>query len=294
MRFHRSIRSAFVALLVVFSLGVVAIPVVIAQLEIYLRKEAVPLEATLSTIPTPLGPWSRAKDEKGREIEDGNFGAEMIESLGTDQYLDRRLESDGRTVIVHVAYYTGMIDDVPHVPERCWDAAGLDQSMTPRVVEVPVDYPRATTDGSPLNDATGLPYPRIDTTDAVGNRVSIHLPISKQAGVVPMTVTEFQNRPDDPASRQVGGYFFIANGRAAPGAADVRMLAFDPSEKYAYYCKVQLSYMDRVATGEPDDAAVARFLEVAEDILPRLIPEVMKCLPDWPSVEERTRKERSA
>ena len=41
MRFHRSIRSAFVALIVVFSLGVVAIPVVIAQLEIYLRKEEI-------------------------------------------------------------------------------------------------------------------------------------------------------------------------------------------------------------------------------------------------------------
>ena len=294
MRFHSSIRSAFIALIAVFGIGVIAIPVVIAQLEIYLRKEAVPLVATLSSIPVPLGSWSRAKDEKGNEIKDGVFGAEMIESLGTEQYLDRRYESDGRTVVVHVAYYTGMIDDVPHVPERCWDAAGLDQTMPPRIVEIPVEYRGATTDDSPLNEATGRPYPRIDTTDAVGNPVAIHLPIGKQAGVVPMTVTEFQNRPNDPSSRQVGGYFFIANGRAAPGAGDVRLLAFDPSEKYAYYCKVQLSYVDRVATGESDDAAVTRFVEIAEDILPRLIPQVMKCLPDWPSVEERTRKERSA
>jgi len=39
---------------------------------------------------------------------------------------------------------------------------------------------------------------------------------------------------------------------------------------------------------------VQRFLQAAEDLLPRLIPEVMKCLPDWPTVEERTRRERSA
>ena len=166
--------------------------------------------------------------------------------------------------------------------------------MTPRVIDVPVEYPEATIDGSPLNAATGRPYSRIDTTDAVGNPVSIHLPISEQVGMVPMTVTEFQNRPNDPSSRQVGGYFFIANGRAAAGAGDVRLLAFDPREKYAYYCKVQLTYVDRVASGEPDEAAVTRFLEIAEDILPRLIPQVMKCLPDWPSVEERTRKEQSA
>lgn len=294
MRFHRSILAAFVALLIVFGLGVIAIPVVISQLEIYLRKEAVPLAADLSTVPVPLGPWTRARDGDGDPVKDGIFGAEMLESLGTDKYLDRRYESDGRIVVVHVAYYTGMIDDVPHVPERCWDAAGLDQSMAARIFEIPVDYVGATTDGSPSNQATGRPYPRLDTTDAVGNAVAIHLPVGERDGVVPMTVTEFQNRPGDPASRQVGGYFFIANGRVAPGAGDVRMLAFDPSEKYAYYCKVQLSYLDRVATGESDDAAVERFAEIAEDILPRLIPEVMKCLPDWPTVEERTRKERSA
>ncbi len=294
MRFHRSVLAAFVALLVVFGVGVATIPIVIARLEIHLRKEAVPLAADLSTVPVPLGPWTRARDAKGTPIKDGVFGAEMIESLGTDKYLDRRYESDGGQVVVHVAYYTGMIDDVPHVPERCWDAAGLSQSMVATIFDVTVEHPGATTDGSPVNVATGRPYPRLESTDAVGNVVPIHLPVGEVDGVVRMTVTEFQNVPGDPSSRQVGGYFFIANGRIAPSARDVRLMAFDPGEKYAYYCKVQLSYSGRLTTGEPDDAVVRRFLEVAEDILPRLIPEVMKCLPDWPTVEERTRLERSA
>jgi hypothetical protein len=294
MRFHRSVVSAFVALMIVFGVGFATIPIVIAQLEIYLRKEAVPLAADLSTLPVPLGPWSRARDSEGRPIKDGIFGAEMIESLGTDKYLDRKYQSDGELLIVHVAYYTGMIDDVPHVPERCWDAAGLSQSMVATVFDVEVDYPGATTDGSPVNAATGRPYPRIESIDAVGNVVPVHLPIGNQGGIVQMTVTEFENVPGDPSSRQVGGYFFIANGRIAPSARDVRFMAFDPNEKYAYYCKVQLSYTGRLITGEPDDAVVQRFLQAAEDLLPRLIPEVMKCLPDWPSVEERTRREQSA
>jgi hypothetical protein len=294
MRFHRSVVAAFVALLVVFGIGFVTIPIVIAQLEIYLRKEAVPLVADLSTVPVPLGPWSRARDAEGKPIKDGTFGAEMIESLGTDKYLDRKYQSDGDLLIVHVAYYTGMIDDVPHVPERCWDAAGLSQSMVATILDIEIDYPGATTDGSPVNGATGKPYPRISSIDAVGNVVPVHLPIGDEDGIVQMTVTEFENVPGDPSSRQVGGYFFIANGRIAPSARDVRFMAFDPSEKYAYYCKVQLSYLGRLVTGEPEDAVVGRFLKAAEDILPRLIPEVMKCLPDWPEVEERTRTERSA
>jgi hypothetical protein len=294
MRFQRSVVAAFLALLVIFGIGVATIPLVIAQLEIYLRKEAVPLAADLSTVPVPLGSWSRARDSEGQPIKDGIFGVEMIESLGTDKYLDRKYESDGELLIVHVAYYTGMIDDVPHVPERCWDAAGLSQSMVATVFDLAVDYPAATTEGSPINGATGKPYPRIESIDAVGNVVPIHLPVGDADGVVRMTVTEFENARGDPSSRQVGGYFFIANGRIAPSARDVRFMAFDPSEKYAYYCKVQLSYLGRLVAGEPDDAVVKRFIEAAEDMLPRLIPEVMKCLPDWPSVEERTRRERSA
>jgi hypothetical protein len=294
MRFQRSIVTAFVALLVVFGVGFATIPIVIAQLEIYLRKEAVPLAADLSTIPVPLGQWTRARSGEGEPIKDGIFGAEMLESLGTDKYLDRKYQADGEVLIVHVAYYTGMIDDVPHVPERCWDAAGLSQSMVATIFDVKVDFPGATTDGSPINGATDRPYPRIESTDAVGNVVPIHLPVGDADGIVRMTVTEFENVRGDPSSRQVGGYFFIANGRIAPSARDVRFMAFDPSEKYAYYCKVQLSYSGRLVTGEPDDAVVKRFIEAAEDLLPRLIPEVMKCLPDWPAVEERTRRERSA
>jgi hypothetical protein len=294
MRFHRSIFAAFVALLIVFGVGVATIPIVIAQLEIYLRKESVPLAADLSTIPVPLGAWTRARNAEGEPVKDAVFGAEMLEGLGTDKYLDRRYQSDGEQLIVHVAYYTGMIDDVPHVPERCWDAAGLPQSMVATVFDLAVDYPAATTEGSPINGATGKPYQRIDSIDAVGNQVPIHLPVGDAEGVVRMTVTEFENLRGDPASRQVGGYFFIANGRIAPSARDVRFMAFDPSEKYAYYCKVQLSYSGRIRTGESDDAVVQRFIEAAEDLLPRLIPEVMKCLPDWPKVEERTRKEQSA
>jgi hypothetical protein len=294
MKFRRSVIPAFVTLLVMFGVGFATIPIVISQLEIYLRKEEVRLRRDLRQVAIPLGPWSKAVDRDGNEIPDSSFGIEMIESLGTDKYLDRQYESDGEKIAVHVAYYSGMIDDVPHVPERCWDAQGLTQSMLPRRFELQIEYPGATTDGSPVNLATGRPYPTIERLNAIGISEKVHLPISGRDGQVAITVTEFLPVPGDPSIRRVGGYFFIANGRIAAGAGDVRMMAFDPREKYAYYCKVQLSYQGRLVTGEADDAVVMRFLDVAKDVLPRLIPEVMKCLPDWPEVETRTLKERSA
>ena len=38
-------------------------------------------------------------------------------------------------------------------------------------------------------------------------------------------------------------------------------------------------------SGEDDEAVLAEFVGIAEDLLPTLIPEVMNCLPDWPTIE---------
>lgn len=268
------------ALISILVIGAVTIPIAIAQLEIYLRKESVPLRRTLNTIDDDLGPWDRAIGEDGKPRQDTIFGMEMIEGLGTDLYLDRYLADGDRRINVHVAYYTGMIDDVPHVPERCWDANGLTQSISPRIVDLDIEVEGATLDGSPVNRATGEPYPRVDVLN-LGRPVPVHLPV----GDAQMTVTQFDIDDKNPRRKQVGGYFFIANGRMAPSAGDVRMMAFDPSEKYAYYCKIQLTYVGSIQSGEPDDAVVDEFIDIAEDLIPRLLPEVMNCLPDWPSIE---------
>ena len=288
MIFRRDVKYAYGAILAILLIGVVTIPIMIARLEIYLQKEPVELADNLSTIAVPIGSWTRARSSQGEPVSDTVFGAEMIEGLGTDTYLDREYQSGDRRIHVHVAYYTDQIDDVPHVPERCWDAAGLDQSMTATTFDIDLDFSGAILDdASPVNDATGISYRRLERLNAIGDPMIIHLPIGEPR----MTVTEFQSNPKDPRVRQVGGYFFLANGRLAPSAKDVRLLAFDPSEKYAYYCKVQLTYRGAVKSGDPDDAVVSEFLEIAEDILPDLIPEVMRCLPDWPEMEAMTRGE---
>ena len=283
MIFRSDVKYAYGSILLILLVGVISIPVMIARLEIYLQKEPVELAENLSTISVPIGSWSRARGSDGEPVADTAFGAEMIEGLGTDTYLDRTYQSGSRQIHVHVAYYTDQIDDVPHVPERCWDAAGLDQSMPATTFDLDLNFNEAILDESSfVNGATGRPYRRLERTNAIGDPMIIHLPI----GEAQMTITEFQTNPKNPRVRQVGGYFFLANGRLAPSAKDVRLLAFDPREKYAYYCKLQLTYRGTVQSGEADDAVVSEFVEIAEDILPDLIPEVMRCLPDWPAIEK--------
>ena len=281
MRFARSIRATYGVILGVLLIGAVTLPIIIAQLEIYLQKKPVFLRETLATIPSSLGAFSVARDKDGNPIPDELYGPEMLETLGTDMYLARNYESQGAQVNVHVAYYTDQIDDVPHVPERCFAAAGLTQSMPPRTFELDVTFDDALIDEtSPINVATQQPYPRIETTDAVGNPVTIHLPV----GDLQMTVTEFQPAPEKaPRVRQVGGYFFVANGRTTDSALAVENVAFDLTSPYGYYCKVQLNQVTR--TLGDDDRTVAEFKEKARDFMTELLPHLAAVLPDWREYE---------
>jgi hypothetical protein len=122
MRFNPSIRLAFAAVVIVLISSAVGFRASVSALNLYLRKESVQLRESLDTIPMKLGRWKRVG-------VDSRLGEAMVESLGTRFYLDRHYAIDGNpangVMTLHIAYYTGMIDAIPHVPERCWGAAGL-------------------------------------------------------------------------------------------------------------------------------------------------------------------------
>jgi hypothetical protein len=99
-----------------------------------------------------------------------------------------------------------------------------------------------------------------------------------------MTLTTFQDRKGS-RTEQLGGYFFIANGRCTPTTFGVRGLAFNMNDRFAYYCKVQLSA--RYAVGDTPSAVA--FKAQSEDFLTQLLPHLMRRLPDWPAVERRAR-----
>ncbi|MCP4834669.1 MAG: hypothetical protein GY895_07865 [Phycisphaera sp.] len=271
-RFLSGVRRAYVALI---SSTVIAAVILTVNTRVVagVPEALVPLRHTFGTICDDLGSWSRVVGQDGKPRPDAVFKTTTTEALGTDLYLDRSLGDGDRRINVHVAYYTGMtIDNIPHVPERSWDNAGLRMSIRPEVVALDLDLDAVTTAGSPVNPVTGDPYPVVEVLE-LGRPVPVHLPV----GTPEMTITQFDvNR--DRSEKLVGGYFFIVDGRLTPNRKEL-------ATKDGYSCKVQLEYSGTRQDGEGSYAVFAEFVEIAEDLLPSLLPEIMHCLPDSPGIE---------
>ena len=274
MRFRRSALVAYVAATVVMLLGAAGFRLAVERLNVFVVKKPVPLRGSLATIPPTLGRWERVG-------EDGQFSGALIEELGTSHYLDRTYAIDGDPekgmASLHVAYYTGAIDDVPHIPERCWDAAGMRMTRPPEIVALEIDDGDWQVDPGLVNRAAGEPYRGIAVRHPVtGLEETVYMPI----GPFEMTVTEFSPSDND-RRRQTGGYFFVANGRTTPSAFGVRSLAFSLTDEFAYYCKVQVTTSGRTS----DDEELEEYRAVASELVEELLPHLMKRLPRWPDYE---------
>ena len=253
------------------------------SLNVYLKKEPVALREAFATIPGALGSWEAQIISTGRDKGniDATMDEAMVEALGTDKYLSRWYTRDvgkhTEGIGLHIAYYTGMIDAVPHVADRCMVAAGYLKQGNP--LNMPIDIGQHNWDRelNVLNRATGKPYPLIMVPHRITRSIQrLHPPIED----FKFRVSEFLV-PDNPDIKVFAGYLFIANGRTTPSPEAIRALAYDQTDKYSYYCKVQLTWLaDEDAT--PDD-----FIETVEDFLRPLMPEIVRCLPDWPEIERR-------
>jgi hypothetical protein len=268
-----SVRGYFLALAVLV-IGAIGFRVLVAQANIYLMKERVDLRRPLDSVPTGLGRWQRVGS-------DSVFSETLIEELGTRSYLDRTYAIDGDpskgVMHVHVAYYTGTIDAVPHIPERCWAVGGLELTRNSEGNAIAVDRSK----WEPLEREGVEPGRSLSVTvpDPITAEVErVAMPV----GDIVATTIEFQD-PKQPQDRQVGGYFFIANGLSVASSYGVRTAAFNLRDRYAYYCKIQLTNRGRVT--EPNGSLVEPFKRDAAELLTELLPQVMRCLPDWPSFD---------
>lgn len=237
----------------------------------HLQKQTVDLRAPLDSVPTRLGDW----EATGEDVE---LTAEVEEALGTDKFLSRayvRRGGEPLRVSVHVDYYTGFIDAVPHVPDRCLVAGGWQQLSLPENVPLPVDRSRWRPDPGPSNLRTGEPYQLLTYRHPVtGRPVQVRMP----QGEFRLRTSAFsvKQRPDD---RIWAGYFFLANGQITPWPERVRQFAFDLTTRHAYYAKVQFTVLD------PLDLKRDEFVEIVSGLLDELLPELLRCLPDWSEVE---------
>lgn len=211
------------------------------------------------------------------------LSAEILESLGTRNYMSRQYIKKGSmkagdpvVLDLHCAYYTGMPDTVPHVPEACFVGGGLTIVSNATLVTIPIDLDRFPPD--PLIEPSeidpdvygvvrhGRLGPR---SDAPGNRVRMPFGFDD----LKLRVTAFETPQ---GQRVLAGYFFIANGWAVSDSLQVRQQAFDLSADYAYYAKVQFTSQ---LVESPEELG-----DVAADLLNELMPEIMRRVPDWTEV----------
>ncbi|MFK7759126.1 MAG: exosortase-associated EpsI family protein [Phycisphaerales bacterium] len=236
----------------------------------------------VSAIPTETENWIRIG-------ADHISSSEIVETLGTENYVSRdyilkSTQDNNRPVRVelHAAYYTGMIDTVPHVPERCFVGGGLQQSESSRNIDLDLNTDSWRVDASVPEQFAGLAGELYtvrlsnnrDWTDAPGIRVRLPRDVTPEKPIQ-MRCSEFLLGE---GQRIYAGYFFIANGGTKANANDVRSLAFNLSDDYAYYLKVQVNCMTANTMDE--------FVEYASSIINDQLGELMRCTPDWVKVQQ--------
>ena len=171
------------------------------------------------------------------------------------------LSDPGSTIRFHVAYYTGTPDTVPHVPERCFVAAGL----TPRGKEI------VTLQMNKL-----LYTQTADGSFTAKSKLSL-TPVRVPQLDIPATMFSYGSKNATSPDANVI-YFFAANGKFLPTPDHVRFHGFSLTDEYSYYCKIEVGVN---LVGDKDLAQ-----QRVNDFLSDFLPQVMACLPDWVDVSQ--------
>jgi hypothetical protein len=223
-------------------------------------------------IPAKLGKWVQVSRDKP-------FDPELEHILGTQKYLQRsylntavvdpdalqrllstsgpdrdkalyaiQAEHPEAVVSIGIFYYTGLVDTVAHIPERCYIADGFDVTNYQEATEELGAYP----DGRPRR----LSFRFLNFEDQSGrNRVNTNV-----------------------------AYLFHVNGHYESDPLGVRRSLQNLMERYGYYAKVELMTISPGLSPQARQENRQKSLESMTDILRSLLPEFERCLPDWNKV----------
>ncbi len=267
MKISRLLSPAFVIALVLLVGSAISLNVVMGAVKGFLIKKPVPLRQPLFGLSERFGPY-RIHMIRGKKHKEPRLSPDIEKALGTKNYIswifeDTRKDPDdpGHLMRLHLAYYTGSIDVVPHVPERCIFAGGSQRAMqSTRTFQI---------NNPLLSPAVGDQAEGYTAVASLGQQV--HLPDDE----VPLRVIRFLD-PREKVAPFVVTYVFAANGMFMSRAEEVRLQAFNLTDEYAYFCKIEVWPL---GVGEIDKA-----VELTGDFLSYALPEIMVCLPDWAEV----------
>lgn len=240
-----------------------------AYFELYFEKKEIhaPQGRLVTRVPRETASWISVGNDRREE-------AEVESVLGTTNYLIRMYKlkdtGEGPAVMIdlHLAYYTGNIGPVPHVPDRCFVGGGM------QIGEILGDKPLGLDASSWRVVDEGAKIFEARVPDEYSDRPGTYVRLPRDAAEINIRTMKFLN----PGGTEVySGYFFVANGGWVSRAEQVRLLAFDLRSVYAYYLKIQVTSTS-VSSGE-------ELVSRAGSLLSELMPEIMRCVPDWVEVE---------
>jgi len=271
----RSTIAGCVAAAVLLAGSAFGLQAAIKHFQITIHKDAIypPDGRVLTRLPKETASW--------RSIgADATLSKEIQEALGTDNFLSRKYvqkngpEEKATVVEFHAAYYTGMIDTVPHVPDRCFVGGGM--QIGNNLGDLPLALDRSAwrlDEDVPAHRKGHIYKVRVENPHSADDGLYPRLPRDPQD--MKLRTMDFIQKSGE---HMYAGYFFIANGGTVCRAEEVRLLAFDLNSKYAYYLKVQVTSLRNVNSGEELAAAAA-------SLIGELLPDLMLCTPDWVDVE---------
>jgi hypothetical protein len=281
---------SFLTAAVVLGLAAVGLNAATEALQVYFKKLPVPLRVRLdddkSGLPKQLGNWVMVSEQNALDpdvqhslgtkdfafrayVDTAAIPADVLAALkptlnNDDQAAARqavvtRIQevAPHAVLLLNVTYYTGMVDTVTHIPERCMVADGYEPKNPQTVTLAAGSYD----DGSPRQIATQF--------------------------------STFEDQTGRGRTNRHVAYFFHCNGGYEPNPVAVRVKLQNLFERHGYYAKVELMADDpaRAAPGAaaPSDAKradeAAKVQAAMADLLAQALPTIERCLPDWKSVK---------
>jgi hypothetical protein len=252
----RGVDVGFIIVTAVLLLAAVGLNTTIQRMQLTFRKQPVALQKPLKDLSPNLGPWvqvtvdERASHEMeealatkeyiSRDYVDSRIvPRELIEQFKGKKYLEQQQMLDKLRAVypkavmhMHIPYYTGLVDTVAHIPDRCYVADGFEPSeaMDSRW-------------GCFTDRGEGALAKFIHFEDQVAGRRAV--------------------------SRNVA-YFFHVNGQYTNSSLEVRRQLQNLFEKHGYYAKIELMTVlnDREAAAAVMDDFLKYALPEVEKVLP--------------------------
>jgi hypothetical protein len=253
-------QPSFMLVAGILLLSAISLNAATQYLQLYFKKLPVELSHDLSTLPSKLGNWVQvSRDEKLGEdfehilgathylyrdyIDTSKIPSDVLKRFDGKSYGERKslaayVQQNYPDAVINlgITYYTGMVDTVAHIPDRCYIADGY----------VPSEYKMlkwSAFDGRAGRDSDGD--------------------------------VRYINFEDQIAARQAApknvAYFFHANGTYTADPIGVRVRLQDLTQRYGYYTKIEL--MTIMPDKEKSTVVMNDFLKSALPQIETLLPD---------------------